>query len=148
MAEEKFSVSWSWLKEQIATAAVNATVAGLMFLVGWAILQAFVGDAKLEQAKKEIRDEFVERHNEAVARESDLIKLLHEQRIVIEGLQKAPQLPPPLPPIIGPIGGSGPVEPGPTPNVQQQVPNVQQKSPDAAKLDWQEKYRDRILNKK
>lgn len=88
MSELK-TYSWSWIKEEVARALVGIVVLGFVTLIGYGVLQSFIGDSKIEKAVDGLRKEMVDRHNATVAREADL---LHK----ITLLQSSKKIMPPM----------------------------------------------------
>ncbi len=120
--------SFEWFKEKTVEALINVAAVGLIGVIAWALVISYVGDskwdAKFEQFKVELEAKSIDRHNQAVKREAEIIKMIQELQ------QKAnTPAPPPLQPALPPL----PILPPP------HVPNVQQ-SPDSAKLEWMEKH--------
>jgi hypothetical protein len=142
-------VTWTWFKEKTAEALVNSLMAGLLLLVGWAILQAFLGDYRAEKSKDELKREMVEKHNDAVVREADLLKKIETLSLLIGELRleigriKPPSMPGSIEPPPGPPG-MPPGPPGTPPGQQAQQPPNPHQFPSDARMDWIERYRQRI----
>lgn len=85
--KKEFHVTFSWLKEQMAASIVGTVFLLLGLLVAWAVVQAFVGDYRINKATEDIRTEFISRHNDTVKREADLLKQLVELKVAFENFQ-------------------------------------------------------------
>lgn len=110
--------SFSWFKEKFVESLVGVVCMGVVGLIGFAFVQAYLGDYKFEKMKSEFRSEMRKMKNDAVEREADIMKAIQE---IKDKQADAPQIPPP------PALGS---------------PNVQQHS-DSAKLNWLEQHREK-----
>jgi cytochrome bd-type quinol oxidase subunit 1 len=128
--------TWTWLKEKTAEAVVNALMAGFILLVAWAILQAFLGDYRTEKIKDEVKREMVEKHNDAVSREADLLKRIEALAGAVDDLQKGVNK------LQSTLRQAQPTIPIPEPDKQ---PPQQQQPPSDAKMDWIEKFRQRLI---
>lgn len=124
------------LREKFLDSLAEFAAVGVLMLVGYGILQAFIGDYKLEKAKESITSSLVEKSNKAVAREGELVEqvsiltaIVHEQDKQLielkEFMKRAPSLPPPLPVAI-PLPPPGPVGSGAPPPIYEQRIDVQQ----------------------
>jgi hypothetical protein len=84
------------LKEEIARALVGIVVLGFVALIGYGILQSFIGDSKLEKAIDGLRKEMVDRHNATIERESELLGKITELQQAQRKKTVLPALPPPV----------------------------------------------------
>ena len=114
--------TWGWIKEKTAEAVVNTVVLGMVMLIGYGILQAFIGDSKLEKATATLRKEIVDTHNDTIKREGDLLAKLAALQEQVDGMKK-PSSPSELPPVLfnqaAPTAAPSMV-PNPAPNPAQQ----------------------------
>lgn len=75
---------WDWIKEKVADALVSSVVVGITILIGYGVLQAFIGDSKLDKASEKLRKEMIDKHNESIARESELLGQVVELKRQLE----------------------------------------------------------------
>ena len=85
--------TWNWIKEKTAEAIVNAVVLGMIMLIGYGVLQAFIGDSKIEKATDALRKEMVDAHNSAVQREGELLSKLAKLQEQVDKIKKPDGLP-------------------------------------------------------
>jgi hypothetical protein len=95
MPEENMQTpKWNWVKEKTAEALINAVVLAFVMLIGYGVLQAFLGEWKLDKTSDKLRKEIVDKHNESIARESELLGQIAELRARIEAKAEKPADPP------------------------------------------------------
>lgn len=150
LIEDKQPKRWTfeWFKEEALRSIMGLVFTGLALVVGWSIIQAFVGEikweAKFETFKLEVHTTMLEKTNETVKREAELMKLIKQQSEEFEAYKKQREptgsgapIPIPLPPSLPPL----PIIPSLTPRQSERhaIPNASQ-HPDTAKLEWIEKY--------
>jgi hypothetical protein len=63
---------YEYFKDKFVDAIVNLVALGITGLIGFGVYQAYMADAKADKLKEEVRQEFVEKHNASVKRESEL----------------------------------------------------------------------------
>lgn len=119
--EEKYS--FAWFKEKVVETLIGLACAGIVGLIGFAFVQAYLGDYKFEKLKADFQTEIRKMKNQQVEREGDIMKAIQELKDKQSEAPSLPSLPPA--PILGPS-----------------VPNVQQ-HPDSAKLNWIENHREK-----
>jgi hypothetical protein len=112
--------TWSWIKEKTAEAVVNTVVLGMVMLIGYGILQAFIGDSKLEKTVATLRKEIVDTHNDTIKREGELLAKLAALQEQVDRMAKpsGPPNPSELPPIL--FNQMVPTAPSMAPNPAQQ----------------------------
>lgn len=95
MSNEIKRYSWEWLKEETARALVGIVVLAFVALIGYGILQSFIGDSKLDKAIDGLRKEMVDRHNATVQREAELLHKITTLQQKRNNVSFVPIVPPP-----------------------------------------------------
>jgi hypothetical protein len=75
---------WEWIKEQSAIAVINAITIALVGLIGYGILQSFIGDVKLDRMSSMLRQEMIDKHNESIRREGELLAKIAELQQTVQ----------------------------------------------------------------
>jgi hypothetical protein len=75
---------WVYLKEKFADTIVVIVASGVVFMIGASVLLSFLGEYKIDKAILEMRMEMVERHNQSVMREAQMIQDLAELKRELE----------------------------------------------------------------
>ncbi len=73
---------WDKFKEKLLEALAHLIVFGGAGLIGWAIIVAYAGDAKIEQ-------KFIDHHNKTVQREAAIVQDVAETKKIALDTQKA-----------------------------------------------------------
>ena len=72
--EEKRKRTWAWLKDKFADAVVNIVTTGVLFLISVSIILSATNEYRRAQDRTAIEKDLIDRHNQTVSRESDLIQ--------------------------------------------------------------------------
>lgn len=140
---------WDYLKEKFADMITVIVAGGVVFLIGASVLLSFMGEYKIDKAVLEMRIELVERHNQSVMRESQMVQDLAELKREIAQLRldlkteqqrkNASVFSPtsPLAPVI--------TFPFTTPA---EIKNIPSPDPRQQASDWEKKHRETFILKK